>query len=210
MLIETFPVGPFQCNCTILADDATREAIIIDPGDEPEQILDIVRVNDLTVRYLIHTHAHMDHMIGTRRVKEETGAAILLHRDDDWLYRNLEMQASMFGIQVQAPLAIDAYLEDGQLVSFGVGGEARVIHTPGHSPGSVCFRLRDEQEMLFSGDTLFAQGIGRTDLWGGSFETLVRSIHDRLLTMDDETLLHPGHGPSSTVWQEKRRNPWLQ
>ena len=209
MLFETIPVGPFQCNCTIIGDDATKEAVIIDPGDEAERILEIVRANDLSVKYLIHTHAHMDHIIGTRRVKEETGATILLHKDDEWLYQNLQMQASMFGFEVTDPLAIDSYLEDGQTVSFG-DGSAQVVHTPGHSPGSVCFRMNDEKEIVFSGDTLFAQGIGRTDLWGGSYETLIEAIHTRLLTLDDETVVHPGHGPSSTIWQEKRANPWLQ
>lgn len=209
MLYETFPVGPFMCNCTIIGDDATKDAIIIDPGDEAERILDIVRANDLTVKYLVHTHAHMDHITGTRRLKEETGAEILLHSGDAWLYENLQTQASMFGFNVQDPLPVDRYLEDGETIVFGAA-ETSVVHTPGHSPGSVCFRLEDGKDIVFSGDTLFAQGIGRTDLWGGSFDTLIESIQTRLLSFDEETIVHPGHGPSTTIWEEKRQNPWLQ
>jgi glyoxylase-like metal-dependent hydrolase (beta-lactamase superfamily II) len=206
--VETFPVGAFQCNCTLLADETTREAVIVDPGDDAEEILDRVRRNDLTVRYLLHTHAHLDHIMGTKRVRQETGAPVVLHSGDDWLYRNLAMQCGMFGWNADEPPPVDRSLEDSEIL---VVGEHRLqaIHTPGHTPGSMSFFVDAEKPLLLSGDTLFARGIGRTDLWGGSFPQILRSIRERLLTLPDPTHVIPGHGPRTTIGDERRKNPFL-
>jgi glyoxylase-like metal-dependent hydrolase (beta-lactamase superfamily II) len=207
IFVESFPVGAFQCNCTILADEETKEAVVIDPGDEPRRILERVKRYDLKVRYLLHTHAHLDHIMGTKRVKEETSAEIRLHPDDDWLYQNLAMQCGMFGWNAEEPSPVDKHLHDGEVLAFG-SHRLEVIHTPGHTPGSVCFELGGER-LLFSGDTLFARGIGRTDLWGGSYPQILRSIEERLLTRDEDTRVIPGHGPDTTLGDERRKNPFL-
>jgi glyoxylase-like metal-dependent hydrolase (beta-lactamase superfamily II) len=208
LLVETFAVGAFQCNCTILADEATREAIIVDPGDDPGRILQRLRAYDLKVRYLLHTHAHLDHIMGTKLVKQETGAEVLLHSEDDWLYRNLAMQCGMFGWNADEPPPVDRHLADGQILTLG-SRDIEVVHTPGHTPGSLCFALGGEEPLLFSGDTLFARGIGRTDLWGGSFPQILESIRGRLLTRPDPTRVIPGHGPRTTIGEERRKNPFL-
>jgi len=208
MFLETFAVGAFGCNCTVLADEGSKEAVIIDPGDDAEAILERVKRYDLRVKYLLHTHAHLDHIMGTKRVKQETSAEIRLHPGDDWLYQNLAMQCGMFGWNADLPLAVDAALEHGEVLAFG-GHRLQVLHTPGHTPGSVCFEVEGEKPLLFSGDTLFARGIGRTDLWGGSYPQLLQSIHERLLTRAEETHVIPGHGPPTTLFDEKRKNPFL-
>jgi hydroxyacylglutathione hydrolase len=208
IFLETFPVGAFQCNCTLLADEATREAVIIDPGDDAQRILERVRRYDLKVRYLLHTHAHLDHIMATRRVKQETEAEILLHAGDDWLYQNLAMQCGMFGWNADQPLPVDRHLAHGELLSFGAQA-LEVIHTPGHTPGSICFSTGGDAPLLFSGDTLFARGIGRTDLWGGSYPQILRSIEERLLTRPGETRVIPGHGPDTTLGDERLKNPFL-
>lgn len=211
-LVETFPVGMLQCNCTIVACEATREAIVIDPGDEAPAILERLRQNDLTPRYLIHTHAHIDHVMATTPVKRETGAKALLHKDDLPLYQHLEMQAQLLGIRQLGPSdPMDGELRHEQRLTFGEGHSVDVLHTPGHTPGSCCFQLRvDDQDLLFSGDTLFFRGVGRTDLWGGSYPQLMRSIQERLVPLDGDTRVIAGHGPGTTIGDERLKNPFLQ
>jgi hydroxyacylglutathione hydrolase len=209
MLKETVVVGAFQCNCTILACDKTKEAVIIDPGDEAKKILDIVKHYDLKVKYLLHTHAHLDHIMATREIKEKTGAEILLHKADNDIYNNLINQASMFGFKVQSPLQVDKFIEHEQEISAGETINTKVIHTPGHSPGSVCYHFNQENPFLFSGDTLFARSIGRTDLWGASYPQIISSIKEKLFSLPEDTVICPGHGEKTTVWEEKKKNPFF-
>lgn len=211
MLIETFPVGAFQCNCTILADETTREAIVIDPGDQAPQIIERLKQNDVTVKYLIHTHAHIDHVMATTPVKREMGGESLLHPADGILYENLAMQGAMLGLtNVGEHDPMDGPLEHGQVLTFGDGHTIEVLHTPGHSPGSCCFKCHiDGKEHLFSGDTLFMRGIGRTDLWGGSYSQIMQSLNG-LMTLDGDTAIVPGHGPNTTIGDERLKNPFLE
>ncbi len=214
---QVIPVGPFQCNCHVLADEATRAAVVIDPGDEPAEILAVVKDLGVKVTHLLHTHCHLDHIRGTRRLKEETGAKILLHPRDLKLYLGLKEQCSevlhLFGLRMDAPddpLPVDGELRDGQVVPLGASS-LKVIHTPGHTPGSCCFGLESPKErMLFSGDTLFAGSIGRTDLWEGNLDQELESIRTRLLPLDPETVVLPGHGPATRIAAEKAGNPFLQ
>lgn len=220
-------VGSFQCNCRLLVCPHTGEAVLVDPGDEAEKILGLLsRVEKetgqtLKVKYLLHTHAHLDHVGATRKVKEslkESGKgeppSILLHRRDHELYQNLVQQGQLFGIQYEAPLPVDQFLEDEENLRVG-DLNFSVIHTPGHSPGSVCFRLHEDsglgtRETLFSGDTLFRGSVGRTDLWGGNGDQLFKNIRQRIFTLDDDTTVCPGHGPDTQVGIEKRSNPFFQ
>lgn len=214
---RAIPVGPFQCNCHILADEATGEGVVIDPGDEPSAILSVVRDLGIRVTSLVHTHCHLDHLIGTRKVREETGAKILIHRGDQWLYDHLKMQFEatmrLFGVRVggpDEPLPVDGYLEDGGVVKFG-SQELQVLHTPGHTPGSCSLLLEDRrQRRVFSGDTLFAGSIGRTDLWAGNLDQELESIRTRLFALDPDTVVYPGHGPETTIRGEREGNPFLQ
>jgi glyoxylase-like metal-dependent hydrolase (beta-lactamase superfamily II) len=210
LLLETFPVGSFQCNCSVLACADSKEAIVVDPGGNHQRILEIVRHYDLTVKWIIHTHAHLDHIYETRDVKEGAGGTIALHQDDTFLYEGFAMQAAMFGWQVRPTLPVDHWLSDGESLPFGKRS-AEVIHTPGHTPGSCCFRV-DSQEgaLLLAGDTLFQRSIGRTDLPGGDFATLERSIKNKIYTLDPDTSVIPGHGPRTTVGDEARHNPFVQ
>ncbi len=208
MLVASFPVGPIQCNCSIIACPETKEAAIIDPGGDPEEILAVVSKHGLKVKYLLHTHAHFDHILGSRAVKESTGATICLHKGDQWLYDNLSKQGGVFGFAASDPLPVEHYLQDEEELEIG-NIKASVIHTPGHTPGSLCFQLKDKDIILFSGDTLFHRSIGRTDLWGGSFEDIIKSISERLLCLDDSTRVIPGHGIETDIWSEKKENPFL-
>lgn len=208
MLIETFPVGPLQCNCSIVACPNTKEAVVIDPGGDAPLILERLKEGGYTVKYLLHTHAHIDHIGATAEIKKATGAHILLHPEDLFLYQNIQMQAQLLGLPVQKTLPVDTDAEDEMRVQFGQCASV-VLHTPGHTPGSVCFHIEDKESHLFSGDTLFQGGIGRTDLWGGSYPQIMDSIRQRLLPLDDDTIIYPGHGLKSTVWQEKKSNPFL-
>lgn len=203
MIHQTVVVGAFQCNCHILADDS-GEAVIIDPGDDVEQILE--RAKNLKVKALLHTHCHLDHIGGTRRVAEATGAKILIHEEDKSLYENLEAQARMFGWTLGKPAKIDGYFKDGDEIRFGKHALA-VLHTPGHTPGSCCLKLG---EKLFSGDTLFKRSIGRTDLPGGDMDQELASIRSQLFTLDPKTVVFPGHGPKTRIREEREENPFLQ
>ncbi len=211
LLLETFPVGDFQCNCSVLACADTKEALVVDPGGEHARILEIIRHYDLTVRYIVHTHAHLDHIAETRDVKEQAGGTIALHKDDLFLYDGFLMQAAMFGWQVRPVLPVDHFLVDGESLAFGKRA-ARVLHTPGHTPGSCCFAIDQtgDAPLLFAGDTLFARSIGRTDLPGGDYATIEKSIRARLYTLDPDTRVIAGHGPDTTIGDERRKNPFVR
>jgi glyoxylase-like metal-dependent hydrolase (beta-lactamase superfamily II) len=212
LLRETFPAGAFECNCTVVADAASKEAVVIDPGGDPERVAEIVKHYDLTVVAIVHTHAHIDHIYATRDVKETHGGTICLHRDDLFLYDGIAMQAAMFGWSPRPVLPVDRFVGHGDEIPFG-RSKALVLHTPGHTPGSVCFEVRDDdarQTLLFSGDTLFRRSIGRTDLPGGNSELILRSIRERLYTRDPDAEVIPGHGPATTIAEEARRNPFVR
>ncbi len=209
MIFEQVAVGPLQCNCYILGCEDTREALVIDPGDEVELILPLIEKHGLRVRYLLSTHAHIDHVGDLETMKERTGAQALLHERDLILYRNLPMQASWLGLSTPPTAEIDHFVHQGDRISFG-RHSGEVLFTPGHSPGSLCLHLPEQAGRLFAGDTLFQMSIGRTDLWGGSHRDIIASIRSRLLILDDNTLVYPGHGPPTTIGEEKRHNPFLK
>ncbi len=202
------PVGQLQCNCSIIVCPETKEAAVIDPGGDADQIVDLCEKQGYTIKYLLHTHAHFDHIAGSRAVKERTGAKICLHKGDQWLYDNLDQQGQRFGMKFDAPLEIDHFLEDEEVISVG-NVKTKVIYTPGHTPGSSCFSMTEKDSILFAGDTLFRGSIGRTDLWGGSFEQIIKSIKTRLFGLDDSTEVIPGHGPNTSIWSERRENPFV-
>jgi glyoxylase-like metal-dependent hydrolase (beta-lactamase superfamily II) len=203
-------VGALGCNCTIVACPETHQALVVDPGDEAARILEELKRQGVTAVALVHTHAHFDHVLGTSEVARRTGAEILLHRDDRWLYDNLGLQAQLFGLRAPAATAPTRELVGGEVLPFG-HQEARALHTPGHTPGSLCFLVEPpgERPLLFAGDTLFAGSIGRTDLWGGSKEQIVDSIRGPLFSLPDETLVIPGHGPDTTIAAEREDNPFV-
>lgn len=208
-LAQIVPVGPLACNCAILVDDATGQAAVVDPGDEPARILAALERAGARAVTLLHTHAHFDHIAGTAEVHRATGAAIRLHPDDRFLYDILVEQGKLFGFRFEPPAAVTAPLSDDEEIAVG-GAAVRVIHTPGHSPGSSCFLVGGEAPVLFSGDTLFRDSIGRTDLWGGSFPTIERSIRERLYRLPDDLAVVPGHGEKTTIGREKRSNPFVK
>lgn len=238
MIQKVVPVGQLMCNCQILVCPRTHEAVLVDPGDEAPAILrEIAAIESkvgaaLKVRALFHTHAHFDHIGGTRGVKEAlmkraaesegAGAGgsgafpipeIFLHKTDEFMYQMLPQQSAMFGFKNDPALPIDRYFEDEQELKFGTL-KFTVLHTPGHSPGGVCFRLHQDTgaqvpEMVFTGDTLFHESVGRSDLWGGDGGLLVKSIRNRLLSLDDDTPAWPGHGPMTSIGHEKRANPYV-
>jgi hydroxyacylglutathione hydrolase len=250
----TIPVGFLQCNCSIIGDPVTREALVVDPGDEVTRILDLLGRHRLTVKAIVSTHAHIDHVGGLSKLHQYTGAPVLMHRDDLPLYQAMEMQASFLGVLPPELTDIDQLLKEGDILRWG-SFEAHVIHTPGHTPGSVSLYLphdagkvtvaeeaetmavpeegekeesrREESgseeggseeggniilpaPQLFSGDTLFAGSIGRTDLWGGSMEQIMDSLRSKLMHLPDETVVYPGHGPVTTIGDERHLNPFLQ
>jgi hydroxyacylglutathione hydrolase len=208
LLRETFPVGPLRCNCTLLANLETREAIIIDPGDEIADILARLARRQFTLKQIIVTHAHIDHIGGAAQLRRVTGAPVLFHQADLPILGMMEMQAAWIGVATPEQTALDQSADDG--LSAGIPGlEAEVIHTPGHTPGSICLHF-PKQELLLAGDTLFAGSVGRTDLPGGDTKALLRSIHTRLLPLPENTLVVPGHGQETTLGQEREMNPFLQ
>ena len=212
----TIPVGMLQCNCTIVGDPVTREALVIDPGDEVHRILDLIGRHKLKVQAIISTHAHIDHVGGLSKMHQYTGAPVLMHREDLPLYQAMDMQAAFLGIAAPEVGSVDQLLTEGDALRWGAF-EARVMHTPGHTPGSVCLYVPKEAgaitlaaPQLFAGDTLFAGSIGRTDLWGGSLDLIMDSLRDKLMQLPDSTVVHPGHGPLTTIGQERYSNPFLQ
>ncbi|MCS7179232.1 MAG: MBL fold metallo-hydrolase [Anaerolineae bacterium] len=206
MILQTLIVGLIQTNCYILGCEQTKEGIIIDPGGHPERILRAVQEADLTVRYVLNTHCHFDHMAANAEVVAATGASLAIHPAERPIL-DARGGAAWFGVSLPPSPPPDLELTDGQVLEVGTL-RLQVLHTPGHSPGSVTFYLPD-QGMAFDGDVLFAMGVGRTDLPGGNWDTLMRSIGEILFALPDETVLYPGHGPQTTVGQEKRFNPWL-
>ncbi len=243
LIHEIIPVGMLQCNCSILGDPTTREAIVVDPGDEVDAILEILRRHDLKVRAIVSTHTHIDHVGGLAGLHRATGAPVLIHKDDLELYDHLEMQANWLGVATPTVMSIQDFVKEGDTVRWG-GYAARVLHTPGHTPGSISLVVErgtdassfgsgdqhgvhehghvhspatkrpldsaGETSRLIAGDTLFQGSIGRTDLWGGSFKDILKSIHDKLLTLPDETLVTPGHGANTTIGAERAGNPYLR
>ena len=208
MILETFPVGPLRCNCTILGDEVTHEAIVVDPGDNIPEILSRLQKHGLTLRQIVVTHAHIDHVGGALKLKRLTGAPIYLNESDLPLLEMMAAQAAWLGIQTPETAPPDAPLTDGQLVGLD-RYHAQVLHTPGHTQGSVCLHFAP-LKMLVAGDTLFAGSIGRTDLPGGNSRQIIDSIHSRLLALPDETQVLPGHGPVTTIGQERKSNPFLR
>jgi hydroxyacylglutathione hydrolase len=208
MILESFPVGPLRCNCTILGDEVTREAIVVDPGDNLPEILSRLKKHGLSLRQIVVTHAHIDHVGGAALLKKATGAPVLLNQRDLELLGAMEMQAGWLGVPTPEVTSPDASAEDGLTVGLETL-PAEVIHTPGHTPGSVCLLFR-AQNLLVAGDTLFAGSIGRTDLPGGDGQQILRSLRDRLLVLPDTTRVLPGHGPETTIGQERQSNPFLR
>jgi len=211
LLRETFAAGPFACNCTVLACADTKDAVIIDPGGELPRIAELIAHYDLTVRAIIHTHAHLDHIYGTREVQQAHGGSICLHQGDAFLYDGFAMQAAMFGWKPAPTAPVDRWITDGDRIEMGKR-ELAVVHTPGHTPGSVCFAIDDPDgaRLLFAGDTLFRRSVGRTDLPGGDSRQLATSIRERLYTRDLGTVVVPGHGPTTTLGDEARANPFVR
>jgi hydroxyacylglutathione hydrolase len=209
MIIETFPVGPLQCNCTILGDETTLEAIVIDPGDEPGEIFNRLRKHGLTVKHLVCTHTHIDHVGAIHELQQPAGIPASIHKADLFLYEKLDVQAQWIGLPTPLRGVVDHFLEDGDAVACK-GIEIGAIHTPGHTPGSLTFHLRGDRNILFTGDTLFERSIGRTDLWGGSYDDIIQSISKKLLTFDDDTVVIAGHGRSTTIGRERHSNPFLK
>jgi glyoxylase-like metal-dependent hydrolase (beta-lactamase superfamily II) len=208
MILETFPVGPLQCNCTILGDEEAGEAIVIDPGDEVGRIHKRLTELGLKLKQILVTHAHIDHVGGALKLKRLTGAPILLNESDLPLLKMMEMQAGWVGVETPETAPPDANLVDGLVVGLE-RYPATVLHTPGHTQGSVCLHFAP-LNMLIAGDTLFAGSIGRTDLPGGNSREILDSIHSRLLALPEETRVLPGHGPETTIGQERYSNPFLR
>jgi glyoxylase-like metal-dependent hydrolase (beta-lactamase superfamily II) len=208
MIHRILSVGPLQCNCSILGDEQTHEAMVIDPGDQIEEILEILRQEKLTLKQIVITHAHIDHVGGAMKLKAATGAPILMNQDDYALLKMLDMQAAWVGMRSPGAVEVDESPAEGKVLRIG-GISASVIYTPGHTEGSICVYLPEEKKLI-SGDTIFAGSIGRTDLPGGSFEKIMRSLHDRVLTLPDETVVVPGHGPQTTIGDERETNPFLR
>jgi hydroxyacylglutathione hydrolase len=205
---EILPVGMLQCNCSIFGDEQSREAIVIDPGDDIAKITEILARHGLTVKAIVITHAHIDHIGGAAKLKELTGAPVYMNSNDAELYAHLDAQAGWLGMQTPSRTAIDSEAREGDHLTLG-GADFQIIHTPGHTQGSISIWI-PAQNKLIAGDTLFRDSIGRTDLPGGNPREILRSIHDKLLTLPETAVVFPGHGPSTTIGREKERNPFLQ
>lgn len=207
MIHEIFPVGPLQCNCSVVGDEQTREAMVIDPGDDIEHVLAIVHQHGLTVKQIVITHAHIDHVGGAMKLKEATGAPVLLNQNDSALLKMLDVQASWLGMRPPGTVTIDGSVSTGDKIQAG-GLTADVLHTPGHTEGSICLYFAPEKKLI-AGDTLFAGSIGRTDLPGGSYKKILQSLHGPVMALPDETVVVPGHGPLTTIGEERESNPFL-
>lgn len=220
-LEKNMVVGPFQCNCRLIVCPKTGQGVLVDPGDQAADILRTIshvnstRQSPIEIKYLLHTHGHLDHVGAAAPVKEKLkGPKIALHQGDEPIYLALRQQGQMFGIEYEQPLPVDHYLEDGEELRVGEM-KFSVVHTPGHSPGSVCLRLHEDSalgigETLFSGDTLFQGSVGRTDLWHGNQDLMFKNIKNRILTLDEDTRVCPGHGAETRIGIEKRENPFLK
>ncbi len=224
MIHEILPVGMLQCNCSVVGDESTREGMVIDPGDNIDDILAIIRKHGLTIKQIVVTHAHIDHVGGAMKLKRLTGAPVLLNQNDYALLKMLDVQATWIGVLPPGEVKIDQPLADGDKVQAG-SLSATVMHTPGHTEGSICLFFdptasptawapagpgrAEPKPLLIAGDTLFAGSIGRTDLPGGSFDKIMSSLRDRVLSLPDETVVVPGHGQLTTIGDERKTNPFL-
>ena len=205
-IIRTFPVGPLQCNCSIIGDRLSSKALVVDPGGDADQILGLLKELNLTVVGIIHTHAHLDHILASGVIKEATGAPIYLHEGDKFLWDMVGQQCVMFGVPPVTLPEPDHFMEDDQALNC-CGGVA--IHTPGHTPGSISFWF-EEYKTLIAGDTLFQGSIGRTDLPGGNFDQIITSIKERIYTLDDDAIVVTGHGPNTAIGSEKTGNSFVR
>lgn len=207
MIHEILPVGPLQCNCSVIGDETTREAMVVDPGDDVDDVLGLIRKHNLQVKQIVITHAHIDHVGGAMKLRAATGAPILLNQNDYGLLKMLGAQAAWVGMR--APGKVEIEHSVGQADTLRAGTiTANVLATPGHTEGSVCLYFPAEKTLI-AGDTLFAGSIGRTDLPGGSFEKIIQSLQGTVLALPDETVVVPGHGPLTTIGDERESNPFL-
>jgi glyoxylase-like metal-dependent hydrolase (beta-lactamase superfamily II) len=208
MIHEILPVGPLQCNCSIIGDEATREGIVIDPGDDIADVLALIQKHNLQIKQIVITHAHIDHVGGAMKLRAATGAPILLNQNDYTLLKMLDMQAAWIGMPAPGKIEIDHEIGEQDKVQAGPL-VANVLQTPGHTEGSICLYFPAEKKLI-AGDTLFAGSIGRTDLPGGSFDKIISSLHEKVLALPDETVVVPGHGPLTTIGAERENNPFLR
>ncbi|MBK5292487.1 MAG: MBL fold metallo-hydrolase [Acidobacteriia bacterium] len=208
MIHEILPVGALQCNCSIFGDEASREAIVIDPGDNIEEIQAVLARHQLKVSAIVITHAHIDHIGGAAKLKAATGAPVHMNRDDQLLYDHLDMQAKWLGMETPERTLIDMEARDGDVLRLGPA-RFHVLHTPGHTQGSLCLWIPAEKKLIV-GDTLFRESVGRTDLPGGNHKQLLGSIKDKLYSLPEETLVFPGHGGTTTMGHEKEHNYFLR
>ena len=212
MIVESAAVGPFFKNGYVVGCERTRQAVFIDPGDEVDQLLDFIHKEELRVTHLLLTHAHVDHVSGVAEAKRALGAPIYLHKDDLFLYQNAVRTGMMFGLTVEEPPPVDVFYDGEGPIVFG-DYQVRVVHTPGHCPGGVCLAIGKTGDKapprLFVGDTLFAGSIGRTDLPGGDYETLLTAITGTLFKFPDESIVYSGHGPETTIGRERKTNPFV-
>ena len=207
MIHEILRVGPLQCNCSVIGDETSHEAMVIDPGDDVHEVLDLIRKHNLQVKQIVITHAHIDHVGGAMKLRAATGAPILLNQNDYALLKMLDAQAAWIGMPSPGKVDIDRSVTTGESVSAG-SLTADILHTPGHTEGSICLYFAADKKLI-AGDTLFAGSIGRTDLPGGSMPKILHSLHDTVLALPDETLVVPGHGPLTTIGEERETNPFL-
>jgi len=208
MIHEILPVGMLQCNCSVFGDEESREAIVIDPGDNIDQILAVLAKHGLKVKAIVITHAHIDHIGGAAKLKSATGAPVHMNASDRELYDGLDAQAAWLQMKTPEKTSIDMEARDGDTLRLG-DAVFHVLHTPGHTQGSISLWIPEENKLI-AGDTLFRDSIGRTDLPGGDGRQILRSIHDKLLTLPDEAVVVPGHGGNTTIGREKERNPFLR
>jgi hydroxyacylglutathione hydrolase len=207
MIHEILPVGMLQCNCSIFGDEQSREAIVIDPGDNIDDILAVLRKHSLTVKAIVVTHAHIDHIGGAAKLKAATGAPVHMHQNDQELYDRLDVQASWLGMETPEHTEIDTAAREGDTLTLGPA-EFHVLHTPGHTQGSISLWIPAENKLI-AGDTLFRDSIGRTDLPGGDSRQILKSIHGKLMPLPADAVVIPGHGGNTTIGREKERNPFL-
>ncbi|MSV35373.1 MAG: MBL fold metallo-hydrolase [Bryobacterales bacterium] len=208
MIHEILPVGLLQCNCSIFGDEQSREAIVVDPGDDIAEIVAVLEKHALRVTAIVITHAHIDHIGGAAKLKALTGAPVLMNANDRELYNQMDMQAAWLGVEPPSRTEIDTAIRDSDTLKLGPA-EFHMLHTPGHTQGSTSVWIPSENKLI-AGDTLFRDSIGRTDLPGGDSRQILRSIEDKLLPLPEETIVVPGHGPNTTIGREKERNPFLQ
>ncbi len=208
MIHEILPVGMLQCNCSIFGDEQSREAVVVDPGDETTRILEVVQKHGLTVKAIVITHAHIDHIAGAQKIKAATGAPVYMNPNDQELQKMMDVQASWLGMRTPPPVEIDVPAREGDSLVIGAT-RFQVLHTPGHTQGSISLWIPSEGKLV-AGDTLFRESIGRTDLPGGDGRQILQSIHDKLLPLPEKTVVIPGHGETTTIGREKRFNYFLQ